>query len=288
MAFTSGTAANYKDLLAVMTTMAAANGWVILEQSETKVYLKGTGAAGLDEIYVGAETYENPTSGIYNWNLFGSWGYRAGREFSKMPHSSYSTNWIPTGCFWNTSIDYWIACDTRRIIVAAKIGTTYQMVHLGFITPVGTDAQYPYPLLLGGVYKSNAYGYQATAIASFWSTVAAGIDTGLLCLPSGSWGKLNTSTSENTTNQTVQVEHLLMSEYTDLLDSPDGSYLLEPIYLTAVGSNRNTYGLIEGLFKVSGYNNTSENIITVDGVNYIVFQDCYRSGFGDFCALRMT
>ena len=58
MAYTSGTAANYKDLLAVLATFAAANGWSILEQSATQVYLKGEGLAGLDEIYCGISAFD--------------------------------------------------------------------------------------------------------------------------------------------------------------------------------------------------------------------------------------
>ena len=88
MAYTSGTAANYKDLLAILATFAAANGWTVLDQTAERLYLKGEGTAGTDEIYVGIQTYEDAANGRYNWELFGSLAYRAGRAYSAMPMST--------------------------------------------------------------------------------------------------------------------------------------------------------------------------------------------------------
>ena len=36
MAYTSGTAAHYKDLMSILATFAAANGWAILTQATTE------------------------------------------------------------------------------------------------------------------------------------------------------------------------------------------------------------------------------------------------------------
>jgi len=40
MAYTQGTAANYKDLLSVLATFAAANGWAILRQNPEEEIMK--------------------------------------------------------------------------------------------------------------------------------------------------------------------------------------------------------------------------------------------------------
>ena len=77
MAYTSGTAANYKDLLSTLATFAAANGWTVLEQSETVLYLSGEGSAGLDEIHVSVQAFENTASDYYNWELAGAMAYRS-------------------------------------------------------------------------------------------------------------------------------------------------------------------------------------------------------------------
>lgn len=47
------------------------------------------------------------------------------------------------------------------------------------------------------------------------------------------------------------------------------------------------FGAIAGLFRVSGYNNSAENIITIDGDDYVVFPNIYRAAYKDFCAMRL-
>jgi len=289
MAYTSGTAANYKDLLAALVTFATANGWVALEQSETQVYLKGTGLAGLDEIYVGIETYEIPTSGIYNWTLYGSWGYRAeASSYSDMPHSfvNAGVNYTPKALFWNNSIPYWMVANGRRIILFAKVGTTYQSVHLGLLTPPATDAQYPYPLLIGGAYNSSNgdIAYSSTSAAQWWLAAAYS----RLHLPDGRWG---CAYGADRTEQLPPFRPVTpYGNEANMLTAPDGSYLLQPIYMISYETYPfgNVYGQVEGLFRVSGINQTSENIITVDGVNYMAFQYGSYSGIEHFCALRLN
>jgi hypothetical protein len=285
MAYTSGTATDYKDLLAIMATFAAANGWVILEQSATKIYLKGTGLAGLDEIYCGVETYEDPPNNRYNWNMVGSWGYRAGRELYAHPVTSCPSGTLTdqvVAYFWNSPIPYWMVATPRRIIVSAKVGTTYQMVWLGLVNPPATDAQYPYPLYIAGSGNSllkNSSDY----IQSFWNN---GSYAGKLSFPGGAWGFTNGTTDYARTPQAV-IQTFNEGNKLTMLTGLDGSYLLEPLYVRPA-TNYGILGELDGLYRVTGYNNTAENIITVAGVNYMVFPDGSRSGYGDYCAMRLN
>ena len=53
----------------------------------------------------------------------------------------------------------------RRIVMVAKTGTYYEMMHLGLFRLYATPGQYPYPLLVGGTYNSstrwsNSYQYR--------------------------------------------------------------------------------------------------------------------------------
>jgi len=282
MAYTSGTAANYKDLLAILATFAAANGWSILEQSATRVYFKGTGLAGLDEIYCGIETYEVPASGIYNWELMGSWGWRSGRNLEAHPRSSGDDKVFLY--LWNSSIPYRMVATPRRIIMVAKVSTVYQFLHLGLINPIGTDAQYPYPLLIGGCGYSKNQNYTMTGAsnAAFWGNQG---QAAMLSFPGGYWGySFNIGSAGQ---QSFRVLSFHEGYNTNIYPALDGSYMLEPFYL--VDYNRSSiYGNIDGLYRLSGYNNTPENIVTVSGVNYMVFPDVYRLTVDAFCALRMN
>lgn len=282
MAYTTGTAANYKDLLSTLATFAAANGWVIKEQTTDKVFLMGTGLAGLDEIYGGVSTYEDVGNSYYNWELHGSWGYRAGRDFSAMPRSSGDDKAF--AYFWNAAIPYWMVANGRRIIVVAKVSTVYQHVHLGLLTPPATDAQYPYPMLLGGCGQTKARSYSNTTNSAYWNCSSYSYMGGRLCRPGGIWsdagGATNTTDVANIVNPSFPMND-------SIIKSPGGEFLLEP--LMAVNSTLfGIYGSIEGLFRVSGYQNSAENIITVNGVNYMVFPDCHRNTYADYCALRLN
>ena len=285
MAYTTGTAANYQDLLAVMVTFAAAQGWAILEQSATRIYLKGPGLAGLDEIYVGVETYADSPNNRYNWNMVGSWGWVTGRTLGKHPRSSLgvtTTNQV-VGYFWNSPMTYWMTANGRRIIVVAKVGATYQMIHLGLLTVPATDAQYPYPLYIGGSGNLLTQNYTA-AIRVFWGSQTA---NARFVSPGGVWGTQATGTYLEYNPGILPITFNEVDR-SIMLTGLDGSYLLEPIYLVSGTTLLTTYGFIEGLFRVTGYNNTAENIITVGGVNYMVFPDGAYSTFGDFCVMRLN
>jgi hypothetical protein len=278
MAYASGTASDYKDLLSKMVTFATANGWVALEQSETQVILKGAGVSGLDEIYVGIATYEDSGNSRYNWKMYSMFGYRAGRTIDKHPRSDGPV----VGYFWNDDMNYWLVVTASRIILCAKVSTTYQMVHLGFINTPATEAQYPYPLLIGGGGYILTQNYSAPPF-TFWNN--GGSYTSRLVLPSGKMGLHNYGTwgvdYEPFSITTINVVNVSLTR-----PAIDGTYMLEPFYV--IQDSGNIFGTIDGLYRVTGYNQTAENIITVEGVNYMVFQDSNRTSYADYCALRLN
>jgi len=278
MAYTNGTATDYKDLLAAAATFWAANGATVLDQTAEKVYFKATGLSGTDGIYCGVETYELPASSYYNWELFGSWGFRSGRGYERMPHSSGDEQAF--SYFWNTSMPYWMAANGRRLIGFAKVGTYYMPFHLGLLKEPAIDKQYPCPLLIGGAGNTKARSYSYSGHSGFWASQAI---SGRLHRPDGRWATVynNSSSSE------VYPAGATFGKRDTILSSPDGVYAPEEIALLEY-AYPNTLGIIDGLYRVSGYNNSAENIITVDSVNYIVFPDIYRTEYDDFCCMRMS
>jgi len=280
MAYTTGTATDYKNLLAVLATFAAANGWTVDEQSETQLYMTGEGAGGLDAIRVGTSAFENTSSGYYNWALEGAVSYRSGRSFGAQPGSSGGANSYMY--LWNADIPYWIVATGRRIMMLAKVSTVYQLIHLGLGDPPATDAQYPYPLVIGGCGSVSTNRWSTTGTGNTMFCTNYG-QTGVLRLPDGVWGTIIPGTTDRYVNA-VSVNHAFKGS---IITAPDGSYILDQIWLVD-GNRSGTFCAIDGLFIVSGYSNSAENIITVDGVNYLVFQDVYRSGYGDYYALRLN
>jgi hypothetical protein len=294
MAFTSGEASGYQDLLVKLVNFATSNGWVVLStQTASRVFLKGTGLAGLDEIYVGINTYETNAPVGQNWEMAGFIAKKSNDNFTQPGRSN--TYCAVTSAFWTGTIPYWISANPRRIILAAKISSGYySFVHLGFLNPPATPAQYPYPLFIGGSNTEYNQNYSNTKRNSFWKGDSYSGDRvfspGLVYMPEGAvWGCLNHSyIFVDFSSPALLVYSIYQGLSGAVSTGIDGSYLLEPIWIK--DRHRNALlGEIDGLFRVTGYGeNTAENIITVDGVNYIVFPNVYRTDYANLCALRMN
>ncbi len=289
MAYTSGTAINYLDLLATLATFVTANGWTILEQSETQLYLRGEGAGGLDEIYCGIGAFANTGSGYYNWALYGSIAYRAGRGYASMPMSSGGGSYV---YLWNAAIPYWFVANGRRIVMVAKVGTVYEVLYLGLGNVPAADCQYPYPLIVGGCGYTSTLRYSDTGggHAAFIGRDANSGESytfGRIMASGGLWHNINMTQG---TAETAYPRWVSASRRGQLLTAPDGSYLVEEIWLAGVTYRNGHYLMarVEGLHAITGYNNSSENVISIDGVNYLVFQDVYRTGYGNYFALRLA
>jgi len=274
MAYTSGTASNYKELLAILATFAAANGWTILEQTATRLYLRGEGLSGLDQIHAGIEAFENSSAGYYNWQAVGSWSWRSGRALGAHPMSSA----IRYLYLWNTAIPYWMMGHAGRLIVIAKVGTVFQMLYMGFGIPPATEAQYPYPLIVGACGTSSTALYSATGSGNSMFWAGNGLN-GVISRPGGDWDQIGPAycppKSVSSDIASVMVKAL------------DGTYMREEIFI--VDANRpSIYGALDGIYRVSGFGNSAENVITESGVNYLMIPDVYRSAIGDFCAVKMA
>lgn len=274
MAYVNGIADNHTHLLALLADFVRNNGWSVMEQSTLQLSLKGPGTSGLDEIYCNIAIQDDPTTGRYNWQLSGAWGYRAGRDIAVQPMSSESRYLY----LWNTQIPYWIIVNPRRIILLVKVSSVYQLMYLGFGLPPATDNQYPYPLIIGGCGSLATQNYSATGVnnSMFCANVGA---NGMINLPGGDWAGIGPSACPAITPWNNFKATLLPDE--------DGNYLLIPLYITD-SSRAAVYTALDGIYQISGFDNAAENVISIAAVNYLVFQDVYRTGVGDYFAVRLN
>jgi hypothetical protein len=280
MPYTSGTATDYKNLLSILVTFAASNGWTILEQTATKVYLKGTGLTGLDEIYGGIECVEL-TGSYYNWRIAGSVSWKSDRtDLTNQPLSS-GAKYV---YLWNQPIPYWIVANGRRIIVVAKITTTYQWFHLGLLTPCSTEKQNPYPLLIGGCGQNFSSTYSDTSNSAFWNNIAP---SAFLNGPGGIYRRGCTRTDIYPESPGFSFYSANIEMMPTMMVDLSGNYYIEEIFAVE-DRYKAIYGKVEGLFKVTGDGNSSENVIAISSVDYKVFADMHRTTPSDYVALRLN
>jgi hypothetical protein len=269
-------------MLLKIKTFAEANGWTTLRYLNPgpftnstvirELILQGKGLSGTDQIFIGFRAYQDQTADYYNLSVAAFTGYVAGNTFITQP--GYSESGVPSH---NNRIDYWLTVNAQRIAFGLKVGTpVYECGYVGKFLPYATPSQYPYPVVVAGMlsgvpatrfsdsthsipYKGNRANFRMRFVDGSWKTPET-------------WPWNNTYVAGNI-NQTQ-------------LRDTGNSYSLLPVVLTDTGPN--VYGELDGIFYISGFNNATENTLTIAGVTYVVLQDVSRNGFADYVAMRLN
>jgi hypothetical protein len=199
MAFKTGTATDYKDLLlqlrdfmlGVDVSPNVDRGWRVARQytdnlspepADYEIIFEGTGSQSPERnLYFAVQTYENSTIGYYNWSITGLTAYASTSpetELKNQPGNIFG-NQISDGPgilngqivavpLQNTSMTYWFHVNGRRVIMVVKTGVSYQFMYCGFIDTYATETEYPYPLMIMGstfqeqqVFSDNDLQYSA-------------------------------------------------------------------------------------------------------------------------------
>lgn len=154
MAFTTGTATDYIDLankLRLWLTTTA--GWTQLAWTPGNVttggmslYLRAPGAATDKQVFVNIRSFFDDTQPAYSWEIRGAIAYDSSVAFESQPG-------VSTACYmsgWKSTTTYWFYANDRRVIVVAKVNTSYLSMYAGFGLPWATPAEYPFPLYIAG------------------------------------------------------------------------------------------------------------------------------------------
>jgi hypothetical protein len=226
------------------------------------------------------------------------------------------TSAYPITPLWNSSIPYWFNVNSRRIIVVAKVSTVFTMSYLGFILPYATPGQYPYPLFIGGTtWLSSGSSLRFSSATDndqmFWRgrtplQTASSSASFKLRTPSGVWRSRNNHVDFDYTNVNssekdmegmypyIGVSNLATAGNGYWADyrrpNLDGSYALTPIQYREAATpitDANVVGELDGIFHVSGFDNSAENIVEADGFEHLVVPNIFRTGVSDFAAVRL-
>lgn len=294
-------ATDYSDLLDKLITFAIANGWVQLENTSDKVVLKGTGA-GSDEIIVAIQKY------FFGWNLNGYTGYQSGLSFvnqpGAIPNPSNGANPNhPSMPLWNSSIPYWFVVNGRRIIVVAKVSTTFQMAYLGWFLPYATPNQYPYPMFVGGSCggANGSYTGVATINHAFWRGASNGVVSGVGFAPGGTKiGQQNeyAPAANTSSNRFAGMFPYATSDgvfgssgnnVQQILGLISGNRLLYPVSwaVDTTGGYKGIIGDLDGLYFAAG-GGSPEDIVTVGSDNYLLVNNVFRLTADELVAVKLV
>ena len=329
-----GDDAHYR-LLAEIKTLAEAVGWTTLRYdtsiAERELILHSTGTSDEESIHVGFKCYQSAGADYYNLIAASFVGYLAGNAFESQP--GYRGSGTP--CH-NQACTYFITANKRRIVGGMKVGTpVFTHFYVGKLLPYSRPGEFPSPLVAAGHYDGReAKRFSETQwfpYKGIKGSQDSGYNDGHLYLrrQSGAWSRVRLSPFSNA-GGTSGSQYALAEHYVDITGAgnrslvPAGAtYAPQPIvaYELSFGAfnatsqsypaTGNVFGELDGVFQLSGFGNTSENvmqiggtevvdqtgltvleavdaIIAVDGRAFVVLQDWTRTSWRDFIALEMS
>lgn len=299
MAYTSGTASSYTDLLDKLrlflttdaTLVSAGRQWTQLRWDSGELIVRGPGLDGEQQIHVGVRALAFPDLDTYNLGIVGAMSYNAELAFDGQPGSSPEC-YVP---LWNEAMPYWFVANGQRVVVVAKISTRYLSFYLGYGLPWALPGDYPAPLYVGGCsgtsndrWSSNDFGFRCFADPGNGSRVLA---------PSGAWQRVrnfyNYSGSEYEDDAVCIWPYAGMRSSTSgvhrsLRNNGDGSYTPMPLVIHGNLPSPEIYMELDGCYYVSGFANAAEAVISIDGVDHLVVPNIFRSDRWAYWLLRLS
>lgn len=315
----------YNKLIAFLTTNADlvaddaawTKAWTHPDGEAAGIVVRGPGLASAESIPVGLSLFIDPILDASWINITGMSGV-----ISSATEMAGHRNVSPTKTrmFLDSApMTYWFVASGRRFVVVVKISTVFETMYGGLFLPYADPTRYAYPYMIGGSagkkFSSSTpdswrsvYTNHAHFPFAYYST-AGDQSTALQILsPAGEWligvGALGGGQDGDLVvhpNREVQFLPYLdgvgssynndgfQQNYTHgaLTATKDGLLTMTYLHLVRHSVQEEVYGVMDGCFRVVGFANSSENLITLDGVDHLTVQNAYRTTVEDYWALKL-
>ena len=189
----------------------------------------------------------------------------------------------------NEQFNYFIFSNTYRIIVVCKLSIDYQSMYLGFLNPISSERQYPYPMYIAGNNVVGATGWPSNVTPSF---VFPTKGSGWLRRADGVWRMFEAPYSANISPNSLGAlfpydcnNTSLVPNYTEEVTT-DVDFLLMPIILHT-NNPVDLNGLLINAYWISGTRDVAtEQLVVIDGKQYMIFDAGQARGSNSyFCIL---
>lgn len=188
--------------------------------------------------------------------------------------------------FW-----YWIFADTYRVIVVCRMSIVYESAYVGFITPVSSERQYPYPMYVAGNNYAQGSNWPNNITGSFISPTN---NSAYLRRADGTWRAFNSPLTnlQPLGNATIFPYNTgnkkLIPNFKEEDAINQDNYLMIPILLET-GEPVDVSGLLRGVYWVSGTRDiAAEQIIVYHGEQFIVFDTKQMRTSNSYYCVRMV
>ena len=267
-------------------------GWTELEYDNSTAnrlaWFRLPSTPSQDGVHIGMRTYQDVSDDYYNISFFYAIGWVSGNPYNSQPGFSGEK----VICCWNQNIKCWLNATGNSLRIGAKIQNIYESAYLGKPLLYATPGQWPYPAIVGGSLNNiTNYRYSELTRQAFFKNASNNLSlrmtNGTHIYPeiwihstSGESQSVSYTLDDPNLNDDRKLRNVAATSNT-----ADGVYVLYPLVLT---DSNNVYGELEGMFYISGFNNATENVVTITGVDYVVLRNIYRTDFNDYIAMRIS
>lgn len=309
MAFTTGTATDYHDLLDQLRLwLTGTVGWTQLRWNApasltdtAELWLRGPGAGPERRVNIGIRTGANTSKPAYGWEVRGSIAFDSGVAYNQQ-------NGVSPGSWfnlWQNSIPFWFYANDRRFIVVAKVSSTYIPMYAGFFLPFALPSEYAFPLLIGTNYRSlQTFDFDNSGNRFF---IDPGLDSCFFRRRTvADWRAIENNTNSDNDNSdpgpsnaearmwpqsttVTAVRASFTSWQTSGLAGLRPNALGEsPLWQCHILDRDDNVmpGALDGVFATPGFNRATEQVITSSGRTFRLFQNIFRSTGRDFMAIE--
>lgn len=323
MAYETGSATDHQDLFTKLKTfltthadlVAASEEWAVAweaaagDPNPTAIVLQGPGLGGTDEVLVGLRLVEDDVNARYGIEMTGMTGLIPSATILE-EHINVTPT--PVVMFADSNpMTYWFVANGRRFIAVVKISTVFESMYGGLFLPYAPPTAYSYPMFIGGSCgvggAGNALDWRSVDISHSHFPYASRYtnnpvrNTGAwMITPQGDWlqtgvnGELEAAIGPMNMFSGMWAQSFSNGNaygYRDLTTRMraafDDTFPLTKLTLVQADPADATFGVLDGAYHTPGDGNSSENIITIGSVDHLVVQNAFRTGPGDYWALKL-
>lgn len=264
--------------------------------------LKGPGKSGEDEIFVSFSLEEDSSEDIYGLWLCGCDGVVSSAPDFEEHLNPSDPMWMP---MHKDEMSYWFVANGRRFVVVCKISSVYEACSAGLFLPYCMPDKYPYPAYVGGSSEEKIrYSTSNSKHTHFidpgphtfeQEDEYDGGDSLRVRLPGGEWHRFRNYSYEGHLDSEYPVVYPYIGQYDN--DRPPllfsrtvlgGDHMLFPVVLLSDMSDaKGALGFFQGVNHVTGFDNSAENKIEIDGVEHLVVQNVYRTAYSSYWTLAL-
>lgn len=207
---------------------------------------------------------------------------------------------------WQNSIDYWFYATGRRVIVVAKVNTSYVSMYAGLFLPFALPSEYTKPFYIGANYNALASYDLASSRNRFIADPGQGAAFYLNRALTSWIGVSNHAGGSSDVNfdpdsPAIVWPHRSYISPTDSRPGQDWNTRgLNSLRPSANGDSpqilchiisqieRDTVGALDGVYSIPGFDRTSEQLLSFGSPasNFRCFQNIFRTTGRDFMAIE--